>query len=118
MEDVLLSRWLSSSMDVLRMANTLRSEGRLPAATSIWAVENPLRHHPSRLAAKVGLQPGHCCPVIPCHGCPCSSAFAPLHILGGEGALLLQIEAGAEAIVTQPPLAWGRFEEWYEEVDR
>ena len=56
---VLLSRWLLSSMDVLRMANMLRSEGRLPAATSIWAVENPLCHHPSRLEAKASLQLGH-----------------------------------------------------------
>ena len=56
-------------MDVLRMANALRNEGRLPAATSIWAVENPLRHHPSRLEAKVSSQLGNCCPIMP-HHCP------------------------------------------------
>jgi hypothetical protein len=38
--------------------------------------------------------------------------------LRGGYLLIPQIEAGAEVIVTQPPLAWGRFEEWYEEVDR
>ena len=67
---VLLSRWLLSSMDVLRMANMLRSEGRLPAATSIWAVENPLRHHPSRLEAKASLRLGHRYPSIPYHEWP------------------------------------------------
>lgn len=49
-----LSRWLASSTDVLRMAARLRSEGRLPASTSIWAVENSLTNHPSRFEAKVG----------------------------------------------------------------
>jgi hypothetical protein len=52
-------RWLASSTDVLRMAARLRKEGRLPAMTSIWAVENPLTHHPSRMEAKASPQLGH-----------------------------------------------------------
>jgi hypothetical protein len=67
-------------MDVLRMADALRSEGRLPAATSIWAVENPLRHHPTRLEAKASSQPSHCCPTIARHECLCSRALAPLKV--------------------------------------
>lgn len=29
-----------------------------------------------------------------------------------------KVEAGAETIVTQPPLVWGRVEKWYEDLDR
>ena len=32
--------------------------------------------------------------------------------------LAQKIEAGAEAIITQPPLAWNRFGTWWEEADR
>lgn len=29
-----------------------------------------------------------------------------------------QVDAGAEVIVTQPPLVWGKFESWFDQLHR
>ena len=32
--------------------------------------------------------------------------------------LLVQIDAGAEVVITQPPLLWNRFEAWMDKVQQ
>lgn len=68
-------------MSLLRTAAQLRGAGAIPAATSLWAVANPVTERDAgRTAAK--------------------------------------IEAGAEVILTQPPLDWPAFEKWWDDVRR
>jgi hypothetical protein len=74
-------RLLPGSLSLLRTASALRSSGAIPAATSLWAVANPVTERDaSRLAEK--------------------------------------IDAGAEAVLTQPPLDWPAFERWWADAER
>ena len=74
-------RFLPGSVSLLRAAARLRAGGAIPAATSLWAVANPVTERDaSRLEAKVA--------------------------------------AGAEAVLTQPPLDWPAFEAWWADVAR
>lgn len=34
------------------------------------------------------------------------------------GPFLLQLDAGAEVVLTQPPLAWEAFRSWWEAIER
>ena len=73
-----LDRWLQSSFDLLLLASAMREEGYLPAALSLWAVENPMLAPVDRLQQKA--------------------------------------DAGAEVVLTQPPLLWERTAAWAEEA--
>ncbi len=76
-----LNRFLPGSVSLLRAASALRGAGAIPAATSLWAVANPVtERNAARLEAK--------------------------------------IEAGAQAVLTQPPLDWPAFEAWWADVER
>lgn len=73
-------RWMTNSLQTLKLAHELRLAGDLPTDVSFWAVENPLIHSTDRLKQKIA--------------------------------------AGAEVIVTQPPLLWDRFEAWMNKVQQ
>ena len=45
--------WTTDSVNMLRMAGSLRAAGDLPPSCGLWAVENPLLNLASRLESKV-----------------------------------------------------------------
>ncbi|KAI8462952.1 MAG: hypothetical protein J3K34DRAFT_527376 [Monoraphidium minutum] len=76
-----VDRLLPGSVSLLRTAAALRTAGAIPAATSLWAVANPVTERDAGRAAE-------------------------------------KIEAGAVALLTQPPLDWAAFERWWADAER
>ena len=85
------------------MAAALQAQGALPSSLTLWAAENPLVNDASRVSLKVHAGVKSCC-----------LALSAVH----RALLTLQVDAGAQVIVTQPPLLWDRFAAWHEAVSR
>ena len=56
--ELCLSRWLSSSVDMLRAAAQLQQAGELPQNVQLWATENPNLNPPERFIGKASV-PSH-----------------------------------------------------------
>ncbi len=104
---------------MLRLATELKRAGELPAKLALLAAENPLLDHPSRLERKVcqalggRLKPRQQPMASSLVGCFCELAGVAY-----ATHMSAQVEAGASAILTQPPLVWPRFEAWMVEAHR
>jgi hypothetical protein len=143
---LLLHRLLYNSVHLLHAATRLKQNGVLPQDLQLWAVANPVTEPSAALAAaKVGGCQVHQCladttaawslfGVLPCTAralvqlCPAVSndlhklhiqvPLAPTH----DAQSLLpwhQVAAGAQVLLTQPPLDWPAFQRWMTDaVDR
>ena len=114
-------RWtgmLRDSRAGLKEAAALKRQGLLPQSTALWAVVNPLTDAAASLERKARkLSHAHAASAL--HGL-CGALTAASGTWGHCDMCMLvgQVAAGAEAILTQPPLLWHRFESWYEGVER
>ena len=117
-------RWMTNSLQTLKLAHDLRVQGAIPASTSLWAVENPLTNSTDRLKSKVS---SLCSYILgselfrarssTVHEAGHLLAYAWCDIIEGS-VMLMQIDAGAEVIITQPPLLWDKFEAWMNRVQQ
>ena len=117
---------MTDSIQMLRLAHQMRTAGDIPEETAFWAVENPLTNDASRIRQKViwHVEHGNDCLVIdslPIIACLAIAQFDVFVFLGTPLQVCwqtVQVDAGAEVILTQPPLLWDKFEQWMNDIVR
>lgn len=87
-------RMFPDSVDGLRIATSMQAGGQLPPSIALWCVDNPMLVNPAVTGSGRAR-----------NGRP------------AEG-LLRKADAGAQVVLTQPPLLWSEFERWADDVAR
>lgn len=113
-----------SSLDLLALAKRMRDEERsIPRHVSLLVAANALQRHPEDLRAKLEVRPAcaRSCGTSAANGRPMRRGMLAQTPAAGQSGTRAQpshayshrwipAQAGAEAVVTQPPLLWPRFQ--------